>query len=236
MTGQTCKNCEQTLPGDAAYCSACGQSLRRITRPWLEASKEVAEELFDVDGRMLRSFRYLLSRPGFLSHEYINGHRVAYTSPVRMYLVVSLLFFLVLPLILPERTDFTNEDHNFSADLYSKAMFLLLPVFSLLLKLFYRRSYYLAHLVFTAYLFSAMFIGFAALMSIETAADRYLMVFALQFVIFMAMGYYVVAALRKTYGESWAKSTLKFFGLLLAFLPVLAISIELASHVPVNAG
>jgi hypothetical protein len=49
---------------------------------------------------MLVSIRYLLTRPGFLSFEYINGRRLSYTSPVRMYLLISLVFFFILPLLL----------------------------------------------------------------------------------------------------------------------------------------
>jgi hypothetical protein len=53
-------------------------------------------------------------------------------------------------------------------------MFLLLPLFAVLLKVLYRQILYLAHLVFTAHLFSAMFIFLAAMLSIESAADRYI--------------------------------------------------------------
>jgi len=43
---------------------------------------------------------------------------------------------------------------------------------------------------------------------------------------------YFVIALHTFYRESWPKSILKFFALQLIFLPILAITIELASHIP----
>ena len=99
-TGNTCANCRTVMPAGAAFCPACGQSVKPLSRPWLEFAREMLDELLDYDGRMLRSLRLLLTRPGFLSAEYIGGRRAAYTPPIRLYLVVSLLFFLVLPLIL----------------------------------------------------------------------------------------------------------------------------------------
>jgi hypothetical protein len=224
-----CKNCEGLLTAQAGFCPSCGQSVKEITRPWLEFAREMLAELLDFDGRMLRSMRLLLTRPGFLSYEYINGRRVAYTSPIRIYVVISLVFFLVLPLILPG-SSMTSPDHEFSVDLYSKGMFLLLPVFALLLKIFYRRPFYMDHLVFTVHLFSAMFIVFAILLSIETLADRYILVMLVQVIFLIYMLAYFVIALHTFYRESWPKSILKFFALQLVFLPVLAITIELASH------
>lgn len=229
MSTATCKNCENPIPESGKFCPVCGQSVKEFSRPWLEAGRELVSELFDVDGRMLVSLRLLLTRPGFLSHEYINGRRTSYTSPVRMYLVISLGFFLVLPMILPDISE-TLPEHKVSVDLYSKAMFFLLPVFALLLKIFYRKIYYLSHLVFTVYLFSAMYIVIAAMLSIETAADRYILLMLLQFVLLLFLIIYAVTALRVNYGEGWIKSTLKFLGVLLIFLPILGAAIEAVSH------
>ncbi len=203
--------------------------MKEITRPWRDAIRELLTELFDFDGRMLVSLRLLLTRPGFLSYEYINGRRASYTSPIRMYLVISLVFFFVLPLILPDVT-VTSPSHEVSVDLLSQAMFLLLPLFALLLKIFYPQTFYLAHLVFAVHLFSAMFIIFALTMSIESAADRYVAVMRRQLVLLVYVIVYFVIALRITYQQSWLKSVLKFLALLLIFLPILGGAIELASH------
>ncbi len=124
----------------------------------------------------------------------------------------------------------TSPRHEVSVDLLSQAMFLLLPLFALLLKIFYRQTFYLAHLVFAVHLFSAMFIVFALTMSIESAADRYVAVMLLQLVLLVYVIVYFVVALRTTYQQSWLKSVLKFLALLLIFLPILGGAIELASH------
>ena len=194
---------------------------------------ELVRELLDLDGRMLRSLGLLFSRPGFLTLEYVNDRRFSYTSPVRMYLVISLVFFFVLPLILPE-ADSSRPAVAVPVDRYSKAMFLLLPLFALLLKLFYRRYYYLAHLVFVVHLFSAMFIVLAAMLSMEAAADRYIAVMILQVILLIYMLTYFVFALRVTYQESWLKSSLKSFTLLFIFMAGIALAIDGASQLSSN--
>ena len=225
MSPVNCKNCHKPLPGQADFCPACGQSVKVITRPWREVFGELISELIDFDGRMMISLRSLLIRPGFLSFEYINGRRLSYTSPIRMYLVISLVFFFVLPLILPP-----SSGNELAVDQYSQAMFLLLPVFALVLKGFYRQVFYLAHLVFTIHLFSAMFIVFAVMLSMEVAADQYLAVMLAQILLLIYMMAYFVIALRVTYQESWLKSSLKFLALLLIFLTILAVAIDVANH------
>ena len=230
MSSPICSNCSKPLPGQADFCPSCGQSIKVITRPWREVIGELLTEMLDFDGRMLLSLRYLVTRPGFLSYEYINGRRLSFTSPVRMYLVISLVFFFVLPLILPEST-VTNPSHEISVDQYSRAMFVLLPIFALLLKMLYRQVFYVAHIVFTVHLFSAMFIVFAAILSMEVQADRYLAILLIQLALLIYMLSYLLIALRVTYRDSWLKTSLKSLALLVLFLPIIAGAIELASRV-----
>jgi hypothetical protein len=212
------------------FCPSCGQSVKEFHRPWLEFAREMLSELLDFDGRMLVSMRLLLTRPGFLSYEYINDRRASYTSPVRMYLVISLVFFLVLPMILPD-VSVTYPEHKVSVDLYSKAMFLLMPLFAVFLKILYRKSYYVDHLVFTIHLFGALYIVFAIMLSFENLADRYLAIALLQLVFLLYMVWYFITALHTTYGETRTRSVLKFFALMVVFLPVIGALIELGSHI-----
>ena len=230
MSSSICTNCSEPLPGQADFCPVCGQSIKVITRPWREVFGELLKDLFDIDGRMLLSVRLLMTRPGFLSKEYINGRRLSYTSPVRMYLIISLVFFFVLPLILPDST-VSSSTREVSVDQYSQAMFVLLPIFALLLKMLYRNVFYLPHIVFTIHLFSAMFIVFAAILSIEIQADLHIAVLLMQVVLLVYMLAYLLIALRVTYQDSWLKTSLKCLALLVLFLPIIAGAIELASRI-----
>jgi hypothetical protein len=48
-----------------------------------------------VDGKVARSARLLVARPGALTAEYLAGRRAHYVSPVKIYLLCSAFFFFV---------------------------------------------------------------------------------------------------------------------------------------------
>ncbi|MCY3704464.1 MAG: DUF3667 domain-containing protein [Gammaproteobacteria bacterium] len=57
---------------------------------------EVFREMFELDSRLFRTLKSLLFKPGHLSSEFSRNRRAAYMSPVRLYLFISFVFFLVL--------------------------------------------------------------------------------------------------------------------------------------------
>jgi hypothetical protein len=88
-----CLNCGTHLRGQ--YCGHCGQRARnRLISLW-ELLREAFGDLFELDSRLWKTIVPLLSRPGLLTHDYLQGRRARYMPPFRMYLVLSLLFFLV---------------------------------------------------------------------------------------------------------------------------------------------
>lgn len=48
------------------------------------------------DTRTFRTLKYLLSRPGFLSDEYMKGRQMKYVDPIRLYMTISALLLLSL--------------------------------------------------------------------------------------------------------------------------------------------
>jgi hypothetical protein len=89
----TCANCEAAAQGD--YCATCGQ---KRPRPGdlsvAHAIGHLADELLDVDGRIFRTLRVLFLEPGRLTLDFLSGRRARYVHPVRLFLVVSGLYFL----------------------------------------------------------------------------------------------------------------------------------------------
>ena len=57
---------------------------------------ELLRETFDVDSRILNTFRVLLTQPGQLAVEFSHNRRARYISPIRLYLFISLGFFFLL--------------------------------------------------------------------------------------------------------------------------------------------
>ena len=118
-----------------------------------------------------------------------------------------------------------------AAEKYSKMMFVLLPVFALLVKLFYRKQFYIQHLIFSMHVFSAMFVVFAVMLSMEGLADESLFWVIVQIMVFVYMIWYCLMALKVAYGQTWMLSLLKLVGLVALFLPTLSGALLLASFI-----
>lgn len=91
---RSCPNCGADLLGN--YCSKCGQHDQDIRRPFFKLLGEVFSSLLELDGRAYRTIYYLFTKPGFLSSEYVSGRRMSYTPPLRLFLVISISFFLMI--------------------------------------------------------------------------------------------------------------------------------------------
>jgi hypothetical protein len=88
-----CLNCGAALSGQ--YCGQCGQrATSRLISLW-ELVRDAFGDLFELDSRLWRTLIPLLARPGRLTREYLEGRRARFMPPFRMYLVLSLVFFLV---------------------------------------------------------------------------------------------------------------------------------------------
>lgn len=87
-----CLNCCAPLHG--SFCAECGQRAVPPNPTVRELAGDAWSELTGYDGRIMATLRGL-ARPGFLTREYIDGRRAQYLPPVRVYLIVSLLYFLI---------------------------------------------------------------------------------------------------------------------------------------------
>lgn len=56
---------------------------------------EFVEGLFHIDSKFWRTLRALLTRPGLLTQEYLDGKRLRYSPPFRSYLVISIAYFVL---------------------------------------------------------------------------------------------------------------------------------------------
>jgi hypothetical protein len=59
-----------------------------------ELAGDAWQELTGYDGRIMATLRGL-ARPGFLTREYLEGRRAHYLPPVRVYLIVSVIYFVI---------------------------------------------------------------------------------------------------------------------------------------------
>ncbi len=88
-----CLNCGTQLRGQ--YCGHCGQrSQSRLISLW-ELISDAFGDLFEFDSRLWQTVLPLLLKPGRLTRDYLQGRRARFMPPFRMYLVMSLIFFVV---------------------------------------------------------------------------------------------------------------------------------------------
>jgi len=60
--------------------------------------KENTSVMFGADKRIISTLKYLLFRPGRLTHAFTKGDQ-SFTPPTTLYFTINLLFFLLLPLV-----------------------------------------------------------------------------------------------------------------------------------------
>jgi len=222
---ERCANCGAVLHGK--FCAACGQAAKPLDPPVRHFISEFAQEFFDVDSRVLRSFRRLLFSPGFLTREHVEGRRVPWLSPLKLYLLASVAMFATLAMVGDSggvrlwATGDPNDGEGFQLYGYSsfeelraavdaarvewmpRVMFVLVPFVAWLVARARRRSNrrYPAHLVFTLHVYAAAF-GARAVAAALGAAGPPALADGLTSLVGLYVVGYTYAALRRSYGIS----------------------------------
>ncbi len=91
---KSCENCHQALNGP--FCANCGQSTDSTLKYFWVVILHLLDDIFSFDSRASRTLFPLITRPAFLTNEYFAGRRVHYVPPLRLYLFISIVFFITL--------------------------------------------------------------------------------------------------------------------------------------------
>jgi Protein of unknown function (DUF3667) len=89
-----CENCRAVVAG--RFCSNCGQRVEPPLHTLWHFLTVAFEDVTHADSRLWRTLWALLFKPGFLTREFLHGRRARYLPPVRLYLVISVVFFIWL--------------------------------------------------------------------------------------------------------------------------------------------
>lgn len=281
LQARQCDNCHTSLQGD--FCHQCGQEKKSYIRNVSGVVTEFFGEFSNWDTRVWRTLVPLWFRPGYLSRRYVQGHRVPYVPPLRLYLFTSIIAFLLFAQLMPEsvvtvnpantnaplavdgvtaqqaenisgllsginegvkKQGPTDNDLMFLSDdnkdiFYSKLdaiianpklainkffslapqmMFMLLPLFALLLKLLYIRSerYYTEHLIVALHShsfilqFSVLYLALQAL----TAVSWPWLVQPVEWLATATLIWiptYLLLCQKFYYQQGWGKTLLKFW-------------------------
>jgi hypothetical protein len=277
----SCANCHATLSGP--FCSACGQEIDTHRRSLYRLVRGFIADLLSLESRTARTTLALLFQPGELSLAFHQGRIQRYVPPVRLYLFISVLFFVVLSFTQlalvqfnlsfhvhpanvpggpPRNSVDTNmvffqpvgsvqnalpkdalekvrrqavpgsQENAFQRSVFDtfsrlqadpaalngpltewlpRILFLLLPLFALVLALFYwgsRQFLFVDHLVFSLNLHS---LGFAVFLLAGVLAQM-VSGAAVAWLFFAVVCTYLLLAMKRFYAQSWVRTGLKFAG------------------------
>lgn len=88
-----CQNCGFIVRW--RYCPKCGQENIETRQSFHYLITHFIEDLVHYDGSFWKTFKNLLFFPGKLTREYLNGKRMEYVPPVKLYIFTSFFVFFV---------------------------------------------------------------------------------------------------------------------------------------------
>lgn len=239
MNGKTCPNCDAPMRDNDHFCSACGQeaigdeSLRGFLLQFLG-------DYFTFDSKIARSLLPLLVRPGFLTAEYLAGRRARYIPPLRMFIFLSVFFFLLIGTghsTLPTEGDDLAERvfwDSFFGSILPKLFFLFLPVFALLVHLLYRDrpARFAKPFVLSAHFHAFVFLAFTLYGLLSRLIAKVDLV-QVNLVLVVALLIYTMAylwiSLRRVYPRPMVGQVVRFLSLVALYALLLASSAIVAA-------
>ncbi len=91
-----CPNCQRNLTPADNFCPNCGQENHDLRLPFGHVVYEVVEGFTHFDGKLWITLRDIFTRPGRVPLDFIEGRRQRHVPPIRLYIFVSFLLFLLL--------------------------------------------------------------------------------------------------------------------------------------------
>jgi hypothetical protein len=260
-----------------------------------ELVKDFFVNYFSFDTKFVRSIKPFLIQPGELTKLFIAGKRASYVNPLRLYIIISVIFFFLSTLYIKESVTFvgasngdevemelsdaikeegggdttrasllafqtikevledeslTNQqamdslsnmggikiDSTFMGNIFFSQMrkvarqdleiflayvmqnmpvmmFLLLPIYALLLKLLYirRNVLYVKHLIHGVHLHAFTFFLLTLMLVLSLVFETLPVLNEwLQMILFLLLFVYIYASMLRVYQQGWFKTLLKF--------------------------
>ena len=91
---KNCLNCGHHV--EEHFCPKCGQENIEVKEDALHMVAHAIADYFHFEHKFFGTLKPLLLKPGELTKQYVAGKRVAFIHPIRLYIFVSIVFFLII--------------------------------------------------------------------------------------------------------------------------------------------
>lgn len=105
-----CKNCGTELKG--MYCHNCGQYALDARQPFWRYILQYFENVYQFDTKIWNTLWLLFRRPGFLTTEFNAGKIASYVHPMRLFMCITLLFFIYFFMVVGDKVDNAMENQT----------------------------------------------------------------------------------------------------------------------------
>jgi len=102
-----CENCGRMV--EERYCTHCGQENVETRQTFGHLVRHFLEDLTHYESNFWKTIKYLLFRPAYLTRTYLEGKRMMYVPPVKLYIFISFVAFF-LPGVMPDLNDTYERD------------------------------------------------------------------------------------------------------------------------------
>lgn len=226
-----CPNCNYPTDESMKFCPQCGQEQEDRTSNMGSFIKHFLGDYFTFDSKIFKSVSPLLIKPGFLTTEFVAGRRVRYITPLRLYIFISILFFLMIRWFSPDTSQSpeSNEWDKYFGLYLPRLFFVLLPLFALIMWLLHSKKNwsFVTHFVFSIHVHAFLFLSGSLYLLISEIFDRLslqVVNWALAFIMLLWWLTYLFIAQKRVYALNTGKTIIRFLLLLLLYGIVLIVS------------
>lgn len=111
---QYCPNCGTNVE-HANFCPHCGQENHDLHLPAGHLILELLENTLHFDTKLWHSLKSIMTKPGEVTLDFIQGKRAYHIPPFRMYVFIAFVFFLLSTLFadrIVEQTESSLDSHS----------------------------------------------------------------------------------------------------------------------------
>ena len=108
---KTCLNCRYVV--EQKFCPNCGQENTDTRKTFYHLFVHFFEDLTHYENAFWKTIKNLLFKPSTLTKEYLSGKRLSYLAPVRLYIFISFITFLLITMFpnkVSEELDKTQKE------------------------------------------------------------------------------------------------------------------------------